>query len=259
MKYYFFILLCLCFSCATKVPKDVVVKMDYIEISAQFVEAISKNEDPTSLQKILQTAPSKELRAALNNDKKRKAFWVNVYNGHVQYLLSRDSALFDDRRSFFSKKRITVAGHYLSLEDIEHGIIRGNKAKLGLGLLPGFFPGKVIRQFKVNKVDYRIHFALNCGAKSCPKVAVYRYENLDQQFDASTKIFLNDTTTFTPASNGNKAKASVTSLFSWFRGDFGSKEKVLKKYGIIPPDVKPKFDYETYDWTLDLGHFIDLN
>ena len=56
-------------------------------------------------------------------------------------------------------------------------------------------------------------------------------------------------------------KVIITPLFSWFRGDFGSKKEVkhiLKKFEIIPTTENIEIDYKNYDWTLDLDNWTEL-
>ena len=36
-------------------------------------------------------------------------------------------------------------------------------------------------QLILKNFDARIHFALNCGANSCPPIRIYEHEKLDQQ------------------------------------------------------------------------------
>ena len=95
---------------------------------------------------------------------------------------------------------------------------------------------------------------MNCGAKSCPPVAIYNAQDLDKQFDFMTKTYLEEQTTLVGTT------ANVVSLFSWFRGDFGGKrgaKRILKEYGIS--DSKPKkLNFTTYDWTLLLDNYREI-
>lgn len=241
--------------------------------SAEFVhEGIEKN--PLQLaENLLKAAryekPADEIKADLANldfsylhktldtDKKKLAFWINIYNAYVQLFLAEKPELFEDRGAFFSSPRIPIAGKTLSFDDIEHGIIRRSQSKLTLGLIPKLFVNKYERKMRTNERDGRIHFALNCGAKSCPPVAIYEVERINEQLDASSKKFLEGSTTYKEEEN----KAYVTALFSWFRGDFGGLDGVkdyLRRYDIIEKDVNPSLSFEAYDWTLYLGNYLDL-
>jgi hypothetical protein len=166
--------------------------------------------------------------------------------------------LFNDRSAFFKKEQIRVAGELLSLDKIEHGIIRGSKIKWLLGLVSNPFVGKYESTFRVSKADGRIHFALNCGAKSCPYIAIYDAPYMDEQLDEISRQFLNRSSTYEPENE----TVFVTALFSWFRGDFGGKSGIrdfLRKYEVIPQDAKPSLSFKDYDWTLELGNYTDLS
>jgi hypothetical protein len=108
------------------------------------------------------------------------AFYINAYNATtIKLILSRYpeiKSIWDlgsrilRWKSPFKKKIVHVEGRTISLDDLEHGILRP--------------------RFK----DPRIHFAVNCAAKSCPPLISepYRGATLDAQLDASTRAFLND-------------------------------------------------------------------
>lgn len=220
------------------------------------LEAVKNNTNTVSLQNSLAEINEDTLSNYLITDNQKKAFWINIYNAHIQIFLNKTPELFENRGKFFGNKRIKLAGRELSFDDIEHGIIRSSKFKLALGLIKNPFAGKFEKKFRTDKTDGRVHFALNCGAKSCPLVAVYDAKNFDQKIDEVAKSFLNKVCTFNKEDN----TVYVTSLFSWFRGDFGGKSgtlKFLKKFEIIPEDTKPSISYETYDWTLSLGNYYE--
>lgn len=231
---------------------------DFVELSIQLLNSVRHDKPHKKLREKLATASEEELINDLHNDRLKKAFWLNVYNAYVQLILKENPELFENRGEFFGKKRITVAGNNLSLDDIEHGMIRGSKIKLSLGLMKDPFVGKFERKLRVEKTDGRIHFALNCGAKSCPYVAVYEPGKIDAQLDKTSRQFLSKSSTYKP----DEGKVYVTPLFSWFRGDFGGKKGIksyLKTYDIIPEDAGPGLEFTDYDWTLELGNYKDLN
>ncbi len=113
----------------------------------------------------------------LYNDDAIKTFWINIYNAWFQILATREKKKSPE---IFTGKLITIADTKFSLDDIEHGILRRYRWKLSRGYLPELFPGRLIKQLAVAKIDYRIHFALNCGAKSCPPIAFYTYFNINK-------------------------------------------------------------------------------
>ena len=230
----------------------------HVELSKELIRTAQNKADYAAIKEKLAQVPREALAKELDNDQAKKAFWINVYNGFVQHILMDNPELFEDRGAFFSEPRVTIAGKALSFDDIEHGIIRGSRVKWLLGLIKDPFAGKYERTFRVDKTDGRIHFALNCGAKSCPYVATYDANYMDAQLDEIARQFLNRTSTY----QSNEEKVYVTSLFSWFRGDFGGKNGIkddfLKKYDVIPEDADPDLEYKEYDWTLELGNYTTL-
>ena len=230
--------------------------VDYNELSEKFLAKALKGKDTKEIRDIFANATLKDLELALNNDQKKLAFWVNVYNAYILEILKNKPELYDNRGSFFKNEQIPIAGEMISFAKIEHGIIRKSQWEYGLGRIRKWFPNKLERKLRVDKRDYRIHFALNCGAKDCPPVAIYEWERLDEQFNKGTKKYLSESTVY----DASKKEVAVTSLFSWFRGDFGGKsgtKKILHKLKLIPTkDVDITF--KNYDWTLDLDNFIEL-
>ena len=233
------------------------VKTDFNELSELFLQRIKNNEDTQDLQDVLSNTSIEELDNALDTNDKRLAFWINIYNAYIQVILQKNPELYDDRGSFFKKEQITIAGETVSFAKIEHGIVRKSQWEYGLGYIRKWFPNKFERKLRVNKPVFNVHFALNCGAKDCPPVAIYEWERLQEQFSKGTKTYLERTTTY----KADTKEVTVTSLFSWFKGDFGGKigvKKILKNNGLIPSTKDIDINYGNYDWTLDLDNFIDL-
>lgn len=233
------------------------IGINYIQVSQDFVLALKEGNEVDEYIKILSSTTRKDIKAQIQTDRQKIAFWVNVYNAFIQHTLSTDPTLYQDRRKFFKKPRINIAGELLSFEDIEHGIIRRSQWPYGFGYFSSFFPAKWEKELRVKQVDWRIHFALNCGAKSCPQVAIYDPYMLDEQLDFMTNQVLSSTTYY----NQMREEAKVIALFSWFRGDFGGTsgiKDILVKYRITPH--RPKhIDYLEYDWTLALANYIDMS
>ena len=229
---------------------------DFNVLSEQFLKDIKAGKDTKNFQDKLANTTLKTLEEGLQSDEQKLAFWVNIYNAYIQVILSKNPELYDDRQAFFNDERILIAGEKRSFSKIEHGIIRKSQWPLGLGKIRKWFPNKFERKLRVDKRDYRIHFALNCGAKDCPPVAIYEADRLNEQFEKGTANYLKKTTDY----NEKGKTVAVTSLFSWFRGDFGSKngtKKILLKQKLIPnKDVE--LEFKNYDWTLHLDNWTEL-
>jgi hypothetical protein len=107
-----------------------------------------------------------------------------IPHAYVQ-LGTPDSAL--QRSAFFGGVSYIIAGQVFSFSDIEHGIIRGN-TRFGLALKPPFSAEGDPRLEFVLPLDNRIHFALNCGAASCPPVKTFSPEALQEELRIGKRL-----------------------------------------------------------------------
>ena len=230
------------------------MQTDALQLSKDFLNALKDGKDASKYVIEIQQLDSSGLAAELNNDDKKTAFWLNIYNGFVQYLLKNNADLYKERNNFFSDELFTIAGEELSLDDIEHGFLRHSKIKVSLGLLEDPFPGGFEKQFRVSEVDWRIHFALNCGAKSCPPIALYEADQIKQQLRTAAIVYLEQNVEYIKEDN----KVVVPRVMDWFRADFGGKKgvvEILKDYFIIPRNVNPTVSYKDYNWKLSLNNY----
>lgn len=230
---------------------------EYASLSEELIDAVRFDKPHADLLKKLADVPQNTLAKELDTDDAKKAFWINIYNAHIQIFLKENPDLYKDRNKFFKEDRVVVAGKKLSFDKIEHGIIRRSKNKYSLGFFGKICVDRYEKKFRVKKVDARIHLALNCGALSCPAVAKYNYKMIEKQLEQSSKIHLKNTSVYDKENN----EVLISRLFSWFRADFGDKDEVramLKKHDIIPKDATPSIKYDEYDWTMKLDNFIDL-
>ncbi|MEX0945552.1 MAG: DUF547 domain-containing protein [Balneolaceae bacterium] len=232
------------------------------DLSMILVERVRDNVSTESITNCLANISLNQLDFHLNSKEKKKAFWINIYNAYVQILLTDHPELFEDRDSwfgynFFSTPQIAIGGRLMSFDDIEHGIMRRSTHKLTLGYMQNWFVNDVEKRLMWNQIDPRIHFVLNCGAASCPYIAVFDPERIEVQLDVAAAKYLRETTQY----NADKNQAEVTRLINWFRGDFGGLDgakEMLREYGAIPADSDPKLTFLEYDWTLDLGNYQNL-
>ncbi|WP_439128688.1 DUF547 domain-containing protein [Polaribacter sp.] len=227
--------------------------VNYMEVSQDLLQNIIDGTSYDKQVKILEESSLEDLTSQLKTDPQKIAFWVNVYNSFIQISLTKNPKEYEDRGAYFKKKRVKIAGQVLSFDQIEHDLLRRSRVKVSWGYLRKYFRPKYERKLRVKNIDWRIHFALNCGAKSCPPVAIFSVENLDKEFDFMTIEYLNEQTTY----NKETKTATSVSLFSWFRADFGGlcgARKILATYNITPEKPK-KLTFKTYDWTLSLGNF----
>lgn len=220
--------------------------------SEQLLLAVKKQQDTTALQEELAIVLLPELKTSLANDDQKKAFWLNVYNAFYQILRLEKKM---NKPDIYRKRSFTIAGELFSLDDVEHGILRKFRYKYSLGYLANPFTSKLIKDLAVDELDYRIHFSLNCGAKSCPPIAFYKVKNINGQLDLATQSFLEGDTDF---DEENKV-VHTTALFQWFAGDFGGKKGVRKIYQQqLDKDISDySIKYKEYSWEDDLGNFVD--
>ena len=171
----------------------------------------------------------------LKGDAEKKAFWINLYNGITNYVIIeykiQQSLL--ERGNIFKKKVFSIAGLEYSLNDVEHGILRINERDT-------FALDDPKRAYMVDKLDYRIHFALNCGAKSCPLIAFYSAENIEAELAEAEAVFLKNNFIV----NLEQKKIVASKLFEWYRKDF---DKLF-----LDNPVYQSFDiiFQEYDWSI---------
>jgi len=148
------------------------------------------------------------------NRKEQQAYWINLYNAlTVDLILSRfPVASIRDinispgllARGPWGAKLLTVEGETISLDDIEHRILR-----------------PIWR-------DPRIHYAVNCASLGCPNLqpAAYTGENIEALLDKGAKEYINHTRGV--ALIGGKLK--VSSIYVWFQEDFGGDAEGLMEH-----------------------------
>jgi Protein of unknown function, DUF547 len=162
-----------------------------------------------------------------------KAFYLNAYNllvikGLINAYPVKGPLAID---GFFDKKTFLVNGASLTLNQVENDIVRK----------------------KYN--DARIHFALVCGAKSCPPLASFAYKPalLDTQLDNLARQSIQNSS-FTKI-DYKKKTAALSMIFNWYKDDFikakGSVEAFLNGYLKTPlPQGTVLSNYE-YDWSIN--------
>ena len=229
---------------------------DPVELPGQFLLAVRRGEPRAEIVDRIAALDESDLLAALGDDRARLTFWINLYNAVTQHALETEPGRYENSRAFFSAPLVTVAGEELSLDDIEHGILRRSFSKFALGYLRSPFRSDVCERYELDSRDPRIHFALNCGAESCPPIAAYTVEGIDEQLDWATEGYLERTVEYDP----NRGRVRVPRVMLWFRGDFGRKRNIvafLEQYGQLPPGASPRLSYREWDWSMDRGRYAD--
>lgn len=191
-----------------------------------------------------------------------RAFWLNLYNALVLDAIIQfgvQTSVIEGwlgALAFFRRAAYQVGGQRLSLEDIEHGILRGNR---GNPFLPGaHFAARDPRRAWSLPLDPRIHFALNCGGRSCPPIRAYTPEGLEQELALAARSFLDGTVELRPG----RRELVISRILWWYAADFGGRAGVLRfLQAYLPDDARRqallsgsqalRLRYAAYDWRLN--------
>lgn len=197
-----------------------------------------KAKDAQALQTLRQQLG--RVNVATLNPKQQLAYWINVYNVNVvatvveKYPVESIRDISTDpliRLNVFKKERVPFGGELLSLDDVEHKKIR-----------PVF-------------KDARIHFAVNCAAKSCPPIRPEAYvgARVDAQLDEQARNFLSKHVRW--VKNGDELEVRLTKIMDWYGDDFdqwaGGKINFIRKYVRVPAAKDVDIEYDDYDWALN--------
>jgi hypothetical protein len=176
------------------------------------------------------------------------AYWANLYNaitlrvvlahpnvGSIREIRSRGVGL--DPRGLLGpwrEARIHVEGRHLSLDDIEHGIMR-----------PRFR-------------DPLVHYAVNCASVGCPNIPTqaWQADTLAQRLEAAARSYINSRRGVRVVSG---TSIRVSSIYVWYQEDFGGSDAGviahLRRYAspslltVLTPNVR--IVGHDYDWSLN--------
>ncbi len=196
------------------------MKNYYTTLSEEILSLAKSGKDTVTLRRQLFYIRQAKLEKSLNTDDLKKTFWINIYNAF--YLINLKET--KQGKEIFNLKRIKIARAIFSLNDIEHGILRKYKFRIGFGYITNPFYSDFIKTLAVNKVDYRIHFALRSINLENKTIDYFDCEEIEKQLTIVTKDFIRLETEF---DNESKTIRASDFLLSYLR-DFGGK-KSLKK------------------------------
>jgi hypothetical protein len=164
----------------------------------------------------------------LQEESDKKAFFINIYNALTVHGLAVATPLPTsvlELDQFWANTAYNIGGHVFSLDDIEHGILRGNRPHPSVEQ-PPFTEDDPRRKFALATCDARIHFALVCGAKSCPAIQVYSSSNIDRALTMAAQSFCSQEV----AVNETERTVTVSKIFHWYARDFGTTEREMLKW-----------------------------
>ncbi len=170
------------------------------------------------------------------------AFWVNLYNARTVALVIDHYPVDSIRdidispglfaRGPWDKELVTVEGEVLTLNDIEHRILR-----------PIWN-------------DPRIHYAVNCASMGCPNLqpTVFTAADADRLMEQGARAFVNSV----KGAQFAAGRLIVSSIYAWFPEDFGDEAGVLahlRRYAVPPLAGRlagaERIDGDAYDWRLN--------
>jgi hypothetical protein len=211
---------------------DGIIRVQYAGVSSADRQHLEQYIDD------LQQLPIRDYNAA-----QQLAYWINLYNAlTVQLVLQHypvDSIRdIDISPGFFAdgpwgKPLLNIEGQALSLNDIEHRILRPRWQ------------------------DPRLHYALNCASLGCPNLqaAAFHAETMDTMLEQAAAAYANHPRGATFEDN----RLYVSSIYSWFRDDFGEDNAAviahLQRHA--DPPLRDALSADTriagyrYDWSLN--------
>jgi len=192
------------------------------------------------------------------------AFFINMFNvlmihGHVALGVHIGELGRNQRRAFFTGTSYQFGPFQLSLDDIEHGILRGNRQR----------PWSLKRQFAksdprcsltIQDFDPRVVFTLSYLTVSSPPLTIYNPQTLESQLASAATLFCNEYVTV----QSSKHEVTLPKVFQWYQADFGNSrnELLLKVAEWLGPGPKSEHliamvqqgslnvKYMEYNWDL---------
>jgi hypothetical protein len=228
-----------------KAWQDLLAK-DYDPVKGMAYKGL-KEHDKATLDQLRTQLAAVDVNALPRPD--QLAYWINLYNVSTVAVvvdgypvksirdLSTDPII---RLNVFKKPAVKTKAGTVSLNDVENDKIRDG--------------------FK----DPRIHFAINCAAKSCPPIRTEPYtgSRLDEQLDDQARRFLNGPHGVRIEKDGDGVKLHATKILDWFKDDFekwgGGRLAFVRKF--LTADKQKQIDaakgkvelvFDDYDWSLN--------
>jgi len=169
------------------------------------------------------------------------AFWANLYNAATVRLIVDEAPRSSIRQirprpwsiGPWGVDSVEVNGEALSLDDIEHGIMR--------------------QQFNAPLV----HYAVNCASMGCPNLMdrAFRAETLEEDLEAGARAYINHPRGVTVNDEG----LTLSRIYAWFDEDFGGDEAGVIAHLLTYAEddlhraieANPQISGYEYDWSLN--------
>mmetsp|Transcript_28729 Transcript_28729/g.69892 ORF Transcript_28729/g.69892 Transcript_28729/m.69892 type:complete len:371 (+) Transcript_28729:172-1284(+) len=228
-------------------PSEVVCKLrtTIAVLYVRFLSRDGKTVDYAALGRSYEFANYVEQARHLNtvdvedmDEDARKAFFLNLYNCMLMHaiVVKGPPTSLMGRHLMYDSSAYIVSRAVYTLTDVEHGVLRGNRPAGSFLMRWKSFAPDDPRFAAVVRLDPRIHFGLNCGAKSCPSIRYYTPENVDSSLQLAASLFVGDDDEVGVDEDNKIVRMSM--IFSWFREDFG--DDLLSKVASFLDDGDPK-------------------
>lgn len=176
------------------------------------------------------------------------------------------------RLNFFNNITFQIGPDKFSFQDLENGILRSNrKAPFALTLPFGAKDDRL--RLAMPTVDCRIHFALNCGANSCPPVNSFTAEGMEEELRIVAQAFCEDDAQVKVKERDMTLQ--LPTIFKWYREDFcssnadlpkavlkylrGQKKQTLERMLLKGPASSVKVQFLPYDWSTNASDFVPFS
>ena len=189
---------------------------------------INKNSISKYLQELKNHTPGTDW-----SQEETMAYYINMYNAYtIQFIITKYPVNSPKNVKYSGKdiwelKLVKMGNKSISLNTVEN-------------ILKGYGDG-------------RIHFAINCGAVSCPRLMnkAWNDKTLNADLTRMTKIFINDLS----ANIIKEKKIKISKIFEWYSLDFKTSKTTIidfiNTYSKVQISHKAKIEYLPYNWNLN--------
>jgi hypothetical protein len=189
---------------------------------------INKNSVTKYLQELRNHTPGTDW-----SREETMAYYINMYNAYtIQFIITKHPVSSPKDVKYSGKdiwelRLVRMGNKTMSLTEIEN-------------ILKGYGDG-------------RIHFAINCGAVSCPRLMNKAWEakTLDSDLTRMTQVFINDLS----ANIIKEKKIKISKIFEWYALDFKTSKTTvidfINTYSKVQISSKSKIEYLPYNWNLN--------
>jgi hypothetical protein len=186
------------------------------------------------------------------------AFWINIFNAGVLRDAPELEFAGDEEEieTFFERPRLAIFGQQYSLDDIYHGLLRGNAPAHGRLQAPMRRDDPRLAHMPI-AFDERLHFALFRGSRSSPAFRVFEGGKLDLQLEEAATHYVRRMARV----EHDGATVTAPKLLQWYASDFGGERGVLEFVLARLDDAslerveraggRIRLRYGAFDWTLN--------